>query len=172
MAAPVLLYLAWAGHKNPFIGLLILSLLSDAVDGFLSRRYQVASAIGSRLDSWGDMATYLTVPVCAWWLWPDIVRTEAVYVAIVIGSYVFPILAGLIKFRRIPSYHTWGAKIAAVFMTAAVLILFITENPWLFRCAAVLQAIVACEEILITLKLTQLQENVKSLLHVHKAATP
>ncbi|KPJ77832.1 MAG: hypothetical protein AMJ54_06600 [Deltaproteobacteria bacterium SG8_13] len=171
LAAPFLLYLARTGHKGLFLGLLILSLLSDAVDGYISRRLHITSDLGTRLDSWGDMATYLSVPVCAWWLWPDIVKEEAVWVSIVIGSYVLPILAGLAKFRRVPSYHTWGAKVAAVVMSAAVVILFIVENPWPFRCAAVFQAIVACEEILITLQLSELRGNVKSLLHLQKAST-
>jgi CDP-diacylglycerol--glycerol-3-phosphate 3-phosphatidyltransferase len=165
-AVPFLLYLAWAGHKNLFLGLLGLSLLSDALDGYLSRKLQVASDFGTRLDSWGDMATYLTIPVCAWWLWPDIIKQEAVYVVIAIASYVLPILAGLAKFHKIPSYHTWGAKTAAVIMSAAIFILFIVAYPWPFRFAVVFQAVVACEEILITLRLSELQDNVKSLVHL------
>ena len=167
-AVPFLLYLAWSGYKNLFLGLLVISLLSDALDGYLSRKWQVASDFGTRLDSWGDMATYLTIPVCAWWLWPAIITKEAVYVVIAIASYVLPILAGLVKFHKIPSYHTWGAKTAAVIMSAAIFILFIVQYPWPFRFAVVFQAFVACEEILITLRLSEPQGNVKSLLHLRK----
>ena len=168
VAVPFLLYLAWSGHTNLFLGLLALSLLSDALDGYLSRKLQVASDFGTRLDSWGDMATYLTIPLCAWWLWPDIIKKESVFVTIAIASYVLPILAGLVKFQKIPSYHTWGAKTAAVIMSAAIFILFIVEYPWPFRLAAIFQALVALEEILITLRLSELQDNVKSLLHLRR----
>ena len=166
IAVPFLLYFAWMGYHNLFLGLIIISLLSDAVDGYIARKLEITSDIGTKLDSWGDMATYLSVPICAWWLWPDILRREAVYVFIVIGAYVIPIIAGLIKFRKLPSYHTWGAKIAAVIMSVAVLILFITAFAWPFRCAAVIQALVAVEEVLITIRLPQLQGNVQSLWHV------
>lgn len=171
VAAPFLLYFAWSGNKNVFLGLLIVSLLSDSIDGYISRKFNITSELGTRLDSWGDMATYLTVPVCAWWLWPKLLKQEAAYVLIAVGSYLLPIIAGVAKFRRLPSYHTWGAKAAAVIMSVAIVTLFTIENPWPFRCAAVFQALVACEEILITLRLSQLQENVKSLWHVHRAAS-
>ena len=166
IAAPFLLYFAWMGYRNLFLGLLSISLLSDAIDGYISRRLNVTSNIGTKLDSWGDMAIYLTVPLCAWWLWPEILKKEAIYVFIVIGAYVIPIIAGLIKFRRLPSYHTWGAKIAAVIMSSAVLIMFLTRITWPFRCAAVVQAIVACEEVFITTQLSELRGNVQSFWHV------
>ena len=114
--APFLLFLAWFGHKNPFIILLIISLLSDAVDGFIARKFKVTSQTGAKLDSLGDMATYLVVPICAWWLWPEILKREAPYILTAVCAYIFPLLAGLLKFHKIPSYHTYGAKIAAVFI--------------------------------------------------------
>jgi CDP-diacylglycerol--glycerol-3-phosphate 3-phosphatidyltransferase len=166
VAAPLLLCFAWLGYQNLFIGLFLISLLSDAIDGYIARRLNITSEIGTKLDSWGDMATYLTVPLCAWWLWPEILKREAIYVFIVIGAYLIPVIAGLIKFGRLPSYHTWGAKISAVIMSATVVILFITGVTWPFRCAAIIQALVACEEVLITIELSELRDNVQSLWHI------
>ncbi|HHP7235273.1 MAG TPA: CDP-alcohol phosphatidyltransferase family protein [Desulfobacterales bacterium] len=168
IAAPFLLGFAWTGHKYWFLGTLAASLLSDAVDGFVSRRLYYTSDLGTRLDSWGDMATYLTVPLCAWWLWPELLQKEIFFVGMVVAAYLIPITAGLLKFHRLPSYHTWAAKIAAVVMSVAVLVWFTTEEPGLFRFAAVLQSIVACEEVLITWHLAALQGNVKSLWHVKR----
>lgn len=110
VAAPFLLCLAWMGYPNLFLILLSISLLSDSIDGFIARRLNVASDIGTGLDSWGDLATYLTVPLCAWWLWPELLKREAFFVFLVLGAYIVPITAGLVKFRRLPSYHTWGLR--------------------------------------------------------------
>jgi CDP-diacylglycerol---glycerol-3-phosphate 3-phosphatidyltransferase len=168
IAAPFLLILAWEGYRSLFIGLLIATLLSDSIDGFVARKFNASSNLGAKLDSYGDMAIYLTVPLCAWWLWPQILKEEALFVFIVIGAYILPLLVGLMKFRKIPSYHTLGAKIAAVIMSIAVLTLFITEFTLIFRVAAMFQAVVACEEIFITIRLPVLQSNVKSILHVRR----
>jgi CDP-diacylglycerol--glycerol-3-phosphate 3-phosphatidyltransferase len=168
VAAPFLLGLAWTGQQSLFLVLLAVSLLSDAVDGIIARRLRVASDMGTRLDSWGDLATYLNMPLCAWWLWPEILKREAFFVFVAIGAYVVPILAGLAKFRRLPSYHTWAAKISAVIMSVAALILFITGIAWPFRIAALLQALEAFEEVLITIELPAPQGNVQSLWHAKK----
>lgn len=172
LSAPLLLFLAWKGYRNAFIVLLLACLLSDAVDGYIARRYSVSSKLGTRLDSFGDMAIYLTVPICAWWLWPQILRREALFVFIAIAAYLVPLIAGLIKFGKAPSYHTLGAKAAAVLMSISIFFLFLTEVTWVFRIAAIFQAVVACEEILITIRLPILRSNVKSIWHVRRDHTP
>jgi len=165
IATPILLYLAWEGHANLFLILLAVSLLSDAVDGFFARRLKSASEFGAKLDSWGDFAIYMTVPLCAWWLWPEVLKREAIFVFLVIGAFTAPFLAGVIKFGRLPGYHTWSAKAAAVFMSVSVFLLFIMDVSWPFRCAAVFQALSASEEIAITLLLSEWRCNVPSFWH-------
>jgi CDP-diacylglycerol--glycerol-3-phosphate 3-phosphatidyltransferase len=66
--APVLLWLAWTGQHTAFLVTLSASLLSDLVDGWLARRFGQATQLGTLLDSWGDLVTYTSVPLCAWWL--------------------------------------------------------------------------------------------------------
>ena len=170
IAAPFLLYSAWMGLSNLFLVLLALSLLTDSIDGFVARRLNKASEFGTKLDSWGDLATYLTVPLCAWWLWPEVLKREAFFVLLAIGAYIIPLIAGFAKFKRIPSYHTWAAKTAAVMMSIAVFILFIFDINWPFHCAAIVQALVACEEIAITLRLLKLESNIRSFLYLIKHA--
>lgn len=166
IAAPFLLYLAWTDRPGLFLALLAITLLSDAVDGFVARRLHVASELGTRLDSLGDLAIYLVIPLCAWWLWPDIIRREAGFVLLVLTAFVIPPIAGLLKFRQLTSYHTWFAKTVAVLMSVAIFFLFMTDIAWPFRCAAVLLCLSACEEIAITLRLTELRSNVRSYWHV------
>jgi len=168
ITAPFLLYLAWTGHPNLFLALLAVSLLSDSIDGFVARRLNQASELGTKLDSWGDLATYLTVPLCAWWLWPEILKREAFFVGLVIGAYMIPLMAGFVKFQRLPSYHTWAAKTAAVLMSFAAFILFVVDIAWPFKCAAIVQALVAYEEVAITLRLSKLESNVRSFWHLTK----
>ena len=166
IAAPLLLYLAWLGHSNQFLALFVVSLLSDSIDGFLARRLNEVSELGAKLDSWGDLATNLSLPLCAWWLWPEILKREAFFVLFALVAYILPLLVGFVKFHRLPSYHTWAGKTAAVLMGPAVIILLIMDIAWPFRCAAIFQAFVACESIAITLQLQKLQNNVRSYWHL------
>lgn len=169
--APFLLYLAWNGHKYIFIALLIVSLLSDAIDGFIARKFNASTETGAKLDSLGDMATYLTVPFCAWWLWPEILKREAPYFFLAIGAYIIPLAAGILKFRKVPSYHTYGAKISAIIMSIAILFLFIAEFTLFFTLASIFHVIIALEEVLITFQLHELRSNVKSIWHLNNELT-
>jgi CDP-diacylglycerol--glycerol-3-phosphate 3-phosphatidyltransferase len=166
IAAPFLLYLAWTGRPRLFLALLALALLSDAIDGFVARRLQVKSELGSRLDSWGDLVTFLLVPLYVWWLWPDIIRREAGFVLLVLAAFVIPVAVGLLKFRQLTSYHTWSAKATAVLLSVAVFVLIIVDISWPFRCAAVLLCLSGLEEIAITLRLPELRSNVRSYWHI------
>jgi CDP-diacylglycerol--glycerol-3-phosphate 3-phosphatidyltransferase len=166
--APILLYPAWFGHKNLFIILLVITLLTDAFDGIIARKLNATSTAGAKLDSLGDMAVYLVVPFCVWWLWPEIIKKEAPYILMAVCAYFFPWIAGVLKFHKIPCYHTYGAKAAAVIMTVAMLFLFMTEFNILFKIAAIFQAIVAIEEIAITIQLSELKSDVKSIWHLRE----
>src|SRR5437773_3019566 len=88
---PVLLGLAWGGHSHGFLACLIISLLTDATDGLLARRLHQTSELGAKLDSWADLFTYLSLPLCAWWLRPEVIRQEAFYIGGGIVFYLFAV---------------------------------------------------------------------------------
>jgi CDP-diacylglycerol--glycerol-3-phosphate 3-phosphatidyltransferase len=164
----VLLWLAWADHRYTFVVVLALSFFTDALDGFLARALHQTSEFGAKLDSWGDFAIYLTIPVSAWWLWPDIVRREAVYFIAVLASILVPPAVAFVKFRQTSSYHTWGTKFAVLVVGLSLLWLFIGGDAWPFRIAAPIALAAALEEIAITLVLHESRSNVRSLWHVLK----
>ena len=161
--APVLLLLAWQGQPRIFLVCLCVSLASDLVDGFLARRLHQKSELGAKLDSRGDLATYLVFGVGAWWLWPHVIRAEAWWVAVAVASYTLPSLLAFVKFGRLTSYHTRGAKLSAVLMGTALLLLFAWQIPWIFRLATVVLLVAEVEEIAITIVLREWHADVPSL---------
>ena len=166
--APVLLYLAWTGQPDAFLVVLVISLLSDLCDGWFARRFDQATPLGTLLDSYGDFATYMTVPLCAWWLWPDLIRREAWYAAAVVASYVFPIVLGYLKYGRLTAYHTYGAKLSAVVVGGSALVLFGGGPPLPFRIATCVLVLAELEEIAITTILPEWRANVPSILHARR----
>lgn len=166
VAAPLLLVLAWEGYPRSYIVVLVLSFLSDALDGFLARWFHQESQLGSKLDTLADLVIYITIPISAWWLWPDLLRQEAPFVVSVIASYSVPALVGLIKFRSLTSYHTWAVKLAATAAGGAALIMFAGGPTWLFRLATPICVLAALEQIAITLVLHRSSSDVRSLWHV------
>lgn len=162
VAAPVLLWQAWQGYGIAFMVLLAIAFVTDMLDGFTARLTGQVSQFGATLDSWADVITYLTIAISCWWLWPEIVERELMYVGLIVASCLLPAGAGLIKFGRFTSYHTWGAKLAAAAMGSTLYILFLGGPVLPFRIAAVLCMLAAVEEIAITLLLSEPESNVRS----------
>lgn len=167
---PVLLVLAWNGERTAFLVLFVCALLTDTLDGYLARRLGQESELGAKLDSWGDFSLYMATPVCAWLLWPELLLREAPYVTAVIASFILPVLAGFVRYRRLTSYHTWGAKLSAVLMGASTLLMFAGGPAWPFRISTVILVMTQLEEIAITVVLREWRSNVPSLWHAVRLA--
>lgn len=163
IAAPVLLWLAWQGYQIAFMVLLAAGFLSDLLDGMVARWMGQESEFGASLDSWADVINYLTIALGCWWLWPEVVAREWLYVGMIIASCLLPALVGFSKFACFTSYHTWSVKIAAACMGISLYILFFGGPVWPFRLAAYVCVFAAWEEILITLLLPRPMSNVKTI---------
>jgi len=168
IAAPVLLWLAWHGYPHAFMGLLAIAFMSDLLDGMVARLTGQVTQFGATLDSWADVITYLTIALCCWWLWPEVVSRELLYVGLIVASCLLPALVGFLKFRRFTSYHTWGVKIAAACMALTLYVLFLGGATWPFRTAAVICILAAIEEVVISLLLPEPESNLRSVWDVLK----
>jgi CDP-diacylglycerol--glycerol-3-phosphate 3-phosphatidyltransferase len=163
-----LLILAWSGRGQTFLYCFIVSLLTDLFDGLVARRLNLTTELGAKLDSWGDFLTYLALPLCGWWLRPEVVTKEHTWLAAGIGCYLTATIVGFLRFKRLTSYHTWGAKAGAVLVGAAVLVFFADGPGWVFRVVMPFVVLANLEEIAITFTLRELRPNVPSLWHAVK----
>ena len=168
VAAPVLLWLAWCDYPIAFMVLLAIAFVSDLLDGMVARLTGQVTQFGATLDSWADVITYLTIALCCWWLWPDVVKRELLYVGLIVASCLLPALVGILKFGCFTSYHTWGVKIAAAVMGFTLYVLFLGGPTWPFRVAAVMCMVAAIEEIVITWLLPEPESNLRSVWDVLK----
>lgn len=163
---PVLLFCAWQGYETAFMSVLAAAFLSDAFDGLAARLTGQVSQFGARLDSYADVTLFLTITLSAWWLWPETVRQEAVYIGIVMASYLLPAIAGYVKFRAFTSYHTWLVKCAVGSIGVSLYIIFLGGPVWPFQWAAGLCVLAALEELAITWVSKDLHSDVRSLWDV------
>ena len=163
---PALLLLAWVGTQWIFVSLLVLAFASDALDGVLARGLGQTSALGARLDSLGDFALYMSLPLCAWWLVPEVFLANRWFFAAAALSVFLPAAVAWGKFRRASSYHTRLVKVAALLNGFSVMLLFAGGPEWPFRLAVPFGVVAALEEIAITVALREPRSNVSSLIHV------
>jgi phosphatidylglycerophosphate synthase len=170
---PGLLALAWLQFRYAYFWTLLFALATDAIDGPIVRRYAAPTAEGARLDSRADLAIIVTVPIGVWLLFPEAIRRHQRLVASVIAAHLLTYAAALVKWRRLPSYHTWGTKVTAVLLGSTVLLLFWIERiEWVFYPAATVAFVSCIDEILITMTLRHWESDVSSWWHARRRLAP
>ena len=168
---PVLITLAYFGKAQAFLAVLAISLLSDVFDGYLARKLNQTSELGAKLDSWGDVLTYGCMILGLYWIWPQVFAQQVWFLVAATLSFVVPVAYALGKFGEYPSYHTLGAKTAAVLMAPAFYLLTLIGADLFFNAVIVFHIIVAFEEMAITSALTGPQSNVRSIFSLVGSST-
>jgi CDP-diacylglycerol---glycerol-3-phosphate 3-phosphatidyltransferase len=168
LLVPVLLLLAYQQRETWFLSLLAVSLSTDAADGYLARKLNQTSELGAKLDSWGDFFTYGAMVLGLLWLWPETFEREAWFLYIGMVCYLVPTVLGFLKFRELPSFHTWSAKLSAVLMVPAYYIMVMIDESLFFRLVIIFDIWVALEAVFITAILKRNRNNVPTVFHARE----
>jgi phosphatidylglycerophosphate synthase len=170
VAAFLLLYLIVNADIELFRWLLLVSFFTDAIDGFLARKYGVVSVAGSRLDSVADDLTVLMAIIGMIVFETGFLWDQLPLIFLLTGLYLLQLVMAFIRYGKLSSFHTFLAKIAAVLQGVfLVLLFFLPEWPVaLFHLAALFTILDLTEEILLVLLLPRWQSNVKGLYWVWK----
>lgn len=170
IAAPVLVVLVFMGEVDLFKWLLPVSFFTDAIDGYLARKFKVKSILGAKLDSFGDDLTIFAAIVGLLVLKPDFIKEEMELLIVMFVLYLTQIILSLKRYGKLSGFHTYTAKVAAVFQGMFLILIFLTPEPlyMLFYVAALLTTIDLLEEIILVILLPKWEANVKGLYWVMK----
>jgi phosphatidylglycerophosphate synthase len=168
LASPGLIVLAIAGQTLWLAGLAVALVFTEWLDGFLARRMHVASAIGARLDTIADAIFYSALLLSVVLLRPHMIDQEKVWIVVAVASYLLSWLASLIKFRRLPSYHTWAAKGVWGVVGVGIVCLLAEFSPWPFRAAMICVAATNLEAVCITWVLPECRVDIPSFWHARR----
>lgn len=160
-----LLWLAWRGDRPLFVGVLVLLLLSDWIDGKLAIWLDQRTELGARLDSGTDALLYGAVALSSWWLVPEIILAHRAWLLGVLGTWILSSAVGFVRFGKLPSYHTRAAKLG--WLVAGIVILYTVWTgddagvPW----ALALVVVTNVEAIAVGLVLPEWRADVPSVWH-------
>lgn len=167
VAAPFMIYAIIDGKFELFKWLIVTSLLSDMLDGFLARRLKISSDHGASLDSIGDALLFILAVVGIAVFETDFILENLVLISFALDPYFFQLGLAFWKYGKPSSFHTYMAKLAALVQGAFILtILFFGISYWLFYVAFAISVLETVEEIILILLLPKWRSNVKGLYWV------
>ncbi len=166
----VLFVLAGLGHETAFFWLLGAMLLTDWLDGRLAILLDQRSVIGARLDSIADALMYSSLLFAVAMLRPEFAERNSILIGAMMISYAVSLLAALIRFGRLPAYHTWLAKICWLFIIAAAIAIFARGPDWPAWLAMGVVIVTNIEEMLITLALPAWRSDVRSIFATRRGS--
>jgi len=153
-SAPLLVLMIVYDRPDVFKWLLAVSFLTDAVD--------------ARLDSIADDLTILAAVVGMIAFKKEFLKEEFVLFIFLLALYLFQTILAFIKYRKMTSFHTYGAKVAAVLQGVFLLLLFFLPQPVyiLFYLAMIATGAELVEEIILVFLLREWTADVKGLYWV------
>ncbi|MGZ3750003.1 MAG: CDP-alcohol phosphatidyltransferase family protein [Mucilaginibacter sp.] len=170
IVAPLLILLAIYHQFEIFKWLLAASFFTDAIDGYLARRYKVISKFGASIDSIADDLTVAAAIIGMIAFKPDFLKDQIILIIVLVLLYLLQIILALVRYKKISSFHTYFAKIAAILQGAFIILFFFLPAPVypLFYIMAVATIVDLLEEIGLVLILPHWQANVKGLYWIIK----
>lgn len=168
IAAPVLLVLLFREEYELFKWLLLLSFFTDFIDGFLARKFKVTSVLGTKLDSIGDDLTVLVAMIGLFKTNASFVKEQQLFFIILFILFLVQVFSALVRYRKLTSFHTYLAKLAALAQGVFLLLAFFLDKPvyLLFYTAVVITFLELIEEIILVYLLPVWHANVKGLYWV------
>jgi CDP-diacylglycerol--glycerol-3-phosphate 3-phosphatidyltransferase len=166
IGAFVMLGLAVFHLPNWFVGLFVCLTISDWIDGRLARWLHQRSDFGARLDSFADAALYGALLLGCLILKWEVVQQELWWIGTALGSYGLSSVLGLIKYRRMPSYHTFAAKKSQALVLLAGVALVLDWSVWPLRLSALAVTLTNLEATALTWVLPEWRADVSSLWNV------
>lgn len=163
---PVLWAFALEGNARA-VGIgLALAFASDVLDGWLARRLNQVSSIGSALDS---LADNILQPSAAAWLYmlrTSFVHAHAPIIVIAVTIYLMSLGVGLARFRRLGNLHLHSSRAAAVVEYVFIVQALVSATPsaLLLYLATAIWMVSSTETLLLQLTHTAVDEHMGTIM--------
>lgn len=166
-ATPVLLATVTFHRVEIFKWLLLACLLSDILDGLIARTFHLTSKLGASLDSIADIVTMLIGLAGVFVFQKPFVAEHSPAILLVAIFYVAEVIASLLRYGKVSSFHTLLDRVAAYMAGIFVMSLFLWGyHGWLFQVTVVVYVLSLSEEMALICLLPEWRSDVGGLARV------
>ena len=127
---PLLIALAWMRKDTAFLVLFIIIGSTDAFDGFVARKFNMASDFGKAVDSFADLFFYLGSAWFLFRLFPSYLEPNVTLLYVAIAVLLASLVVSFVRIGRPVMLHTVWLKFNAVLVYALIIISFFADTTW------------------------------------------
>lgn len=166
---PVILLFMYLGKENLFVIFLCISLVTDILDGFIARTFNMVTELGAKLDSIADTGTYILAITGVFMYKYNEFEPYLISFITFISLFVISHIIPLIRYKRLPSFHLYSWKIGGYIQGFFFFTLFVFDFYPLFYIFMAIWGITAfIEHIIIQFIIDGMRSNLKGLYWVLK----
>ena len=170
---PVLFYIVFnidnPGMRTTFVVLYIISGVTDALDGYIARKFDICSDLGADLDSYADILYYLGSAVFIYVLAKEALISNIYFLIFTLTMFVAEIIIGWMKFKKPLFIHTLLSKFSGFMVFATVILAAVTEIDYILIVTILLYGFSFIENIIIFFIYGEVSPNFKGLLFEKKS---
>lgn len=169
IAAAALVLLAINGLRWIFSSLLLIGLITDALDGYIARKKGRTTRHGAHLDSIGDATIFLGAVIGILIFETDFFEHHLIIIILALGMYFLQLGLAFWRYGKSSSFHTYSAKTAAVVQGIFLVSTgFFGPWEWLFYIVIFISILETLEEIMLIFIFEEPVTDVKGLYWVQK----
>lgn len=169
---PVLFYMVFhldtPFMTNLFVVLYILVGLTDALDGYIARKYDICSTLGSQLDSYADILYYLGSAVFVYVLAKEALIANIYIFIFTLSMFALEIIVAMIKFKKPLFLHTLLSKFSALWVFATVILSVYMDIRVILAITILLYGTSFLENVIVFFIRGEVKEDYKGLLFEKK----
>ncbi len=163
MFFPIMVF-AFTNNETLFVILFCINLVSDIIDGFIARHYNLATRFGAGLDNLADMGLFISaIYGIVQFKWEEI-EPHLSILYIFFSLLLLTIIISLFKFKKMPGLHLYLSVSSAYLQGIFFFILFAWGFfPWLFYLALGIGIIAYIEKLFVLLLIDDIKAGTKGL---------
>lgn len=166
---PVVLYFAIKHIENIFVILLVINLITDALDGIIARTFNLQTEFGAQLDAYADIGMYITAVAGMLIFKFDDFAPHYISLIIFLSVFILPKIISYFKFKKFPSLHLYSSKVGGYMQGIFFFVLFVFGFNTVFFYIVIIFAILTfIEQIAVIIVLKEDKSNAKGLYWVLK----
>ncbi len=169
LSSPFVLYYALSRNESIYVILLVINLVTDAMDGIIARMFKLETEFGAKLDAYADIGMYITAIIGVIMFKSNDLSPHYISLFTFIFVFIVPKIISLSRFKKLPSLHLYSSKIGGYMQGAFFFVLFVfCFNSIFYYITIVFGILTFIEQIIIVLIMSELKSNVKGLYWIIK----